>query len=118
MALTEAGPHNLGLTFTDDELQLGRTPLVERRHGRFVVRERDDLDLLLRRAYQREGAADRLMPGLSVVARVLNASDSCLARIAAVHLKIPDLLSFSARAAMETEGCRILEPPLTKIRAV
>jgi hypothetical protein len=34
---------NLGLAFTDDGLLLGRIPLVERRDGRFVVRERSEI---------------------------------------------------------------------------
>jgi hypothetical protein len=34
---------------------------------------------------------DRLMPGLHTVAAAMNANDPCLARIAAVHLRIPDL---------------------------
>jgi len=42
--LGEAGPDNLGLACTDDGLLLGRTPLIERRDGRFVVRERDDIE--------------------------------------------------------------------------
>jgi hypothetical protein len=44
--LSEAGPDNLGLACTDDGLLLGRTPLIERRDGRFVVRERDDIERL------------------------------------------------------------------------
>jgi hypothetical protein len=35
--------------------------------------------------------AERLMGGLATVASALNANDRCLARIAAVHLKIPDI---------------------------
>jgi hypothetical protein len=38
--LSEAGPRNLGLVCTNDGLLLGRTPLIERRDGRFVVRAR------------------------------------------------------------------------------
>ena len=101
--LSEAGPDNLGLACTDNGLLLGGTPLIERRDAYFVVRNRDEIERLLRSAYQRAGAADRIMPGLSVVARALNANDQCLARIAAVHLKIPDLPSFAARDALETE---------------
>jgi len=43
------------------------------------------------------------MPGLATVARALNAGDPCLARIAAVHLKLPDLPNAAARDAMEAE---------------
>ena len=102
-SLSEAGPDNLGLAVSDDGLVLGGTPLVERRKGRFVVRDRDDVERLLRRGHRYIGEAEHLMPGLAVVARALNASDPCLARIAAVHLKLPDLPSFAAREAIEAE---------------
>jgi hypothetical protein len=42
---------------------------------------------------------DRLMGGFTTVASALNANDQCLARIAAVHLQIPDLPSPAARDA-------------------
>jgi len=105
--LSESGPDNLGLACTDDGLLLGRTPLIERRGGRFVVRERNEIERLLKEAFPRCTAVDRLMPGLATVASALNANDACLARIAAVHLKIPDLPSFSAREGMEIEDCLI-----------
>ncbi len=41
------------------------------------------------------------MPGLATVAAALNANDQALARIAAVHLRIPDLPDQAARDAME-----------------
>ena len=41
------------------------------------------------------------MPGLATVAAALNANDPCLARIAAVHLRIPDLPDRAARDDME-----------------
>lgn len=41
------------------------------------------------------------MSGLTSVARALNADDQCLARIAAVHLRIPDIPDRTARDAME-----------------
>jgi hypothetical protein len=86
--LSEAGPDNLGLACTDGGLLLGRTPLIERREGRFVVRERAEIEKLLKRAFPVSAAIERLMPGLETVASALNANDPCLARIAAVHLKI------------------------------
>jgi hypothetical protein len=46
--LSEPGPDNLGLTCTDDGLLLGQTPLIERRDGRFVVREPNEIDRLLK----------------------------------------------------------------------
>jgi hypothetical protein len=47
------------------------------------------------------------MPGLATVASALNANDQCLARIAAVHLRIPDLPNQSARDDMEAEDVLI-----------
>ena len=52
-------------------------------------------------------AVDRLMPGLATVASALNANDACLARIAAVHLRLPDLPSEAARADMEAADVAI-----------
>jgi hypothetical protein len=105
--LSEAGPDNLGLASADDGLLLGGTPLIERRDGRFVVRDRDEIERLLRRGHRYIGEADRLMPGLATVARALNTGDRCLARIAAVHLKLPDLPNQEARDAMEAEDSLI-----------
>jgi len=100
--LSETSDHNnLGLACTDQGLLLGRTPLIERRDGRFVVRERSELECLFSLAYGREAIAQRLMPGLAIVASALNAGDQGLARIAAVHLQIPDLPHQAARDAME-----------------
>jgi hypothetical protein len=92
---------NLGLACAEHGLVLGRTPLIERRNGRFVVRECNEIECLLSLAYGRDFAADRLMPGLATVAAALNANDQGLARIAAVHLQIPDLPDQAARDAME-----------------
>ena len=105
--LSEAGPHNLGLACTNDGLLLGHTSLVERRDGRFVVRERGEIEQLLKHAYHGEPPVDRLMSGLTTVATALNADDQCLARIAAVHLEIPDLPSATARDAMAAEDTLI-----------
>jgi hypothetical protein len=105
--LSEAGPNNLGLACTDDGLLLGHTSLIERRGDRFVVRERGEIELLLKRAYHGQPPVDRLMGGMATVASALNANDQCLARIAAVHLKIPDLPSAAARDAMAAEDSLI-----------
>jgi len=105
--LSEAGENNLGLACTSDGLLLGRTPLIERRGERFVVRERSEIGRLFGRGYQNELAVDRLMPGLATVASALNANDRCLARIAAVHLRIPDLPSQAARDDIEAEDILI-----------
>jgi hypothetical protein len=89
--LSEGGDNNLGLACTDDGLFLGRTPLIERRGRRFTVRDRSEIEHLFRRIDQIGATVDRLMPGLCTVASAMNANDPCLARIAAVHLRIPDL---------------------------
>ena len=99
--LSEPGDHNLGLACTEQGLLLGRTPLIERRNGRFAVRERSEIERLLSRAYRAELPLERLMAGLTIVASALNANDPGLARIAAVHLRIPDLPSLTARDEME-----------------
>jgi hypothetical protein len=101
--LSEPGEDNLGLAITPDGLVLGHTPLLERRDGSFVVRERREIQRLLSCAYRRGVAVERLMSGLATVASALNANDPCLARIAAVHLRIPDLPNKSARDAMAAE---------------
>src|ERR1700676_1339320 len=96
-----SGDDNLGLACTEQGLGFGRTLLIERRDGSFVVRERSEIEFLLSIAYGRGAAAQRLMGGLAAVASALNADDQALARIAAVHLRIPDLPHRAARAAME-----------------
>ena len=96
-----SGDDNLGLTCTEQGLMLGRTALIERRDGRFVVRERSEIEQLLGCAYRSNVVVDRLMPGLATVAAALNANDKTLARIAAVHLRIPDLPDQAARDAMK-----------------
>ena len=60
--LSEAGPDNLGLACTDDGLLLGQTPLIDQRDGRSVVRQRDEIERLLKRAFSDEPAIHRLMP--------------------------------------------------------
>jgi hypothetical protein len=72
-----------------------------------VVRERGEIERLLKRAYHGELPVDRLMGGLGTLASALNANDQCLARIAAVHLKIPDLPSAAVREAMAAEDSLI-----------
>ena len=100
--LNEPSEANLGLACTEDGLIFGRTSLVERREDRFVVRDRDVIErLLLSCAYGRPVAADGLMPRMAAVASALNANDRCLAHIAAVHLRLPDLPDRAARDAME-----------------
>ncbi len=107
--LSEAAADNLGLACTDEGLVLGRTPLIWRRNGRYVVRERSEIARLLQRArrHHHQSAVDSLVTGLVTVASALNADDQCLARIAAVHLKIPDLPDADARHALEVEDALI-----------
>jgi hypothetical protein len=102
-----SGDDNLGLACTEQGLVLGRTALIEQRDTGFVVRERSDLEHLLGCAYRTKLNVDRLMPGLATVAAALNANDQGLARIAAVHLRIPDLPDLAARDAMEAEDVLI-----------
>ena len=65
------------------------------------MRERSEIERLLKRAYPAELPLERLMAGLATVASALNANDPGLARIAAVHLRIPDVPSLTARDEME-----------------
>jgi hypothetical protein len=95
-----SGEDNLGLACTGQGLLLGGTALIERRDGRFVVRERGEIERLLSRAYAKNFSAAGLMPGLTTVAAALNANDQGLARIAAVHLRLPDLPNRAARDGM------------------
>ena len=76
-------------------------------HGRFVVRARGEIERLLKCAYDGEPPVDRLMSGLATVASALNANDQCLARIAAVHLQMPDLASAAVRDALAAEDLLI-----------
>lgn len=98
--LGEESDDNLGLACTDQGLLLGGTALIERREGRFVVRESNEVERLLSRGYGTSFAAGRVMTALATVAAALNANDQGLARIAAVHLRIPDLPNRAAREAM------------------
>jgi hypothetical protein len=107
--LSEAGESNLGLACNEEGLVLGRTPLIERRNGRFVVRDAHDIERLLGRAYGMQVDAKPLMGGMATVAAALNANDLLLARIAAVHLRIPDLPDQAVRNALEAEDRLIKE---------
>jgi hypothetical protein len=108
--LSEGGDESLGVACTNKGLLLGRTPLIEWRHDRFSVRSRSDVEKLLSCAYGTEIAADRLMPGFAIVASALNADDMCLACIAAVQLRLPDLPDQTARDDMEALDALIKYP--------
>lgn len=105
--LSEYHQGNLGLACTGGGLFLGRTPLIERHGERFAMRKRTELERLLSRAYGVDLAVDRLLPGLATVTAALNANDPGLARIAAVHLRIPDLPDQAARDRLEAEDILI-----------
>src|ERR1700691_2457937 len=105
--LTEYYDGNLGVACTKDGLFLGRTPLIERQGTRFAVRKRAEIERLLTRAYGTDLAVNRLLAGLATVTAALNANDPGLARIAAVHLRIPDLPDQTARDRLEAEDILI-----------
>jgi len=105
--LSDATDNNLGLACTAEGLLLGRTPLIARRDAHFVVREQCEIERLFGGAYHDASAVERIMPGLATVAAALNADDQCLACIAAVHLRIPDLPDAFARDRMEAEDALI-----------
>jgi hypothetical protein len=66
--LSEYGEDNLGLACTEQGLVLGRTPLIERRDGRFVVRDQSEIECLLSHAYRGALPLQRLMEGFANVA--------------------------------------------------
>jgi hypothetical protein len=101
--LREAGEDNLGLACSEEGLVLGRTSLIAQRDGRFFMRDARDIQRLLCRAYCTDIDASSLVGGLATVAAALNANDLLLARIAAVHLRIPDLPDKAACERMEAE---------------
>jgi hypothetical protein len=105
--LREYCDDNLGLACTDEGLLLGRTPLIERQEAKFVVRRPIEIERLLSSAYEADLAVDRLLPGLATVMAALNANEPGLARIAAVHLRIPDLPDQAARDRLEAEDTLI-----------
>ena len=71
------------------------------------MRKRADIERLLIRAYGTDLAVNRLLAGLATVTAALNANDPGLARIAAVHLRIPDLPDQTARDRLEAEDILI-----------
>ena len=71
------------------------------------MRGRHEIERLLQRIEGMQRRIDGLMAGLSTVASALNANDPCLARIAAVHLRIPDLPNKAMRGRIEAEDALI-----------
>lgn len=105
--LSMGGHENLGLCCTEEGLFLGRTPLIERCGGAYVVRPQADLDRLFGRAYGGEASAAWVMPGLVTIATALGQNNLALAQIAAVHLRVPDLPDTLARTSVEAEDLLI-----------
>jgi hypothetical protein len=100
--LSKCGDQNLALACTEDGLFLGRTPLLER-HGGGLLRPRDDIERLLSHAYGPAIGVERLFPGLATTASALSQKNLCLAQIAAVQLRLPDLPDGVTRDGLEAE---------------
>lgn len=96
-----------GLCCTEDGLFLADTPLLERQAAGFAVRPQADLETILSRGFGFKVSLDHVMSGLGTVASALNASDLCRARIAAVHLRIPNLPDAFARLDMQLEDAAL-----------
>lgn len=106
--LARRGGESLGPSCGEDGLFLGGTALIERQNnGRYAVRPQDELERLLGRAYEAKIDVDELMPGLATIAKTLSKGDLCLARIAAVHLRLPDVPDLIGRLGMESEDLLI-----------
>lgn len=104
LAAGQGGERVLGLSCSEAGLYLGRTALVERRAGGYVVRPQAELERLFERAY---GAGSPtlqpVLPGLATVASALGQNNLSLAQIAALHLRLPDLTDAVTRAGLEAE---------------
>jgi len=116
--LNEPSEDNLGLAFTDEGPVLGRTLLLERRGESFVVRDPRDIQRLLNRAYRTSFARDQIISGLTTVATAMNAGDQCLARIAAVQLRLPELSDRNARNELDEEDRLITSEALRRLGGV
>lgn len=99
--LSKGDKDGLGLACSEDGLFLGQTALLERAEGGFAPRRQHELERLLACAYGAPVSVEDKMPGLASVAKALNKGDLCLARIAAVHLRLPDLPGPVAKLATE-----------------
>jgi hypothetical protein len=93
----------LGLCCAEDGLFLANTSLLDRDANGFTPRPQPDLETILSHGFGFAVSLDRVMSGLATVASALNAGDLCRARIAAVHLRIPDLPNAVARLDMQFE---------------
>jgi hypothetical protein len=101
--LSAGGDRSLGLSCTEEGLFLGRTALIERGTKGYLLRPQPDLERLLGRAYGDGIAFDRVMPGFRVVVAALQERNLCLAQIAALHLRLPELPDDSVRSALDAE---------------
>jgi hypothetical protein len=101
--LSSGCERSLGLSCTEEGLFLCGAALIERGEHGFVLRPRVDLERLLARAYGSAVVVDRVMPGLSVVVAGLEKRNLCLAQIAALHLRMPDLPDEFARRSLDAE---------------
>ena len=107
----------LGLRCDEDGLFLAKTPLLERRVEGFAPRPQGDLERLFSHGYGFAASLDRVMGGLSAVASALNAGDLSRARIAAVHLRIPDLPDVFARLDLQLEDVALKLDGIAKTTA-
>jgi hypothetical protein len=101
--LSNRGDRNLGVACTEDGLFLGRTPLLKRHGGFYTARPKVDLKRLLDHAYGSEIGLKRVLPGLATVASALSEKNLCLAQIAALQLRLPDLPAAVTRDGLEAE---------------
>lgn len=92
-----------GLCCTADGVFLAGAALLDRREGRWAARPLPEVERLLRRAYGGAIGAEGVMRGLAVVASALGENNLCLAQIAAVRLRLPDLPDRAARCGIEAE---------------
>jgi hypothetical protein len=107
----------LGLCCGEDGLFLANTSLLDRQPEGFVPRAQADLETVLSRGFGFAVSLDRVMGGLNTVASALNAGDLCRARIAAVHLRLPDLPDALARLDMQLEDVALKLDRIAKTTA-
>jgi len=107
----------LGLCCAENGLFLANTSLLDRRPEGFSPRPQAELEVILSRGFRFSVSLDRVMGGLSAVASALNAGDLCRVRIAAVHLRIPDLPDAFARLDMQLEDVALKLDRIAKTTA-
>ena len=93
----------LGLSCTESGVSLAGAPLLRRTALGFISRPKAEVGALMKAAYgDAFGGAD-LSPRLAVVADALNKGDLGRARIAAVHLQLPEISWDRAMRIARTE---------------